>query len=125
MGAESMARPVAMRGATLRASVLGLGSVFGKTMRDSRRAILLALVFITLLLLSGAAAIASAFGTAETRQQMINLATTLPPVFQGELGRTVGLDNLGGLIEWRYHSVFLLFLPIWSIVALSGTLGSE
>jgi ABC-2 type transport system permease protein len=110
---------------SLGASLIGLGSVFGKTMRDSRRAILIALVFTTLMLLTGAAAIASAFGTAETRQEMINLATTLPAVFQGELGRPVGLQHLGGLIEWRYHSVFLLFLPVWSIVALSGTLASE
>lgn len=125
MSAEAMTRPVPVRGASLRASLFGLGSVFGKSMRDSRRAIVIALVFIALMLISGAAAIASAFGTPETRQEMINLATTLPPVFQGELGRTVGLDTLGGLIEWRYHSVFLALLPIWSIVALSGTLGSE
>jgi ABC-2 type transport system permease protein len=125
MAAETMPASVPMRRPSLRASLFGLGTVFGKTMRDSRRAVILALVFITLMVLSGAAAIGSAFGTVESRQQMINLALTLPAVFQGELGRPVGLEHLGGLIEWRYHSIFLLLLPIWSIVALSGTLASE
>ena len=125
MAAETMPASVPMRRPSLRASLFGLGTVFGKTVRDSRRAVILALVFITLMVLSGAAAIGSAFGTVESRQQMINLALTLPAVFQGELGRPVGLEHLGGLIEWRYHSIFLLLLPIWSIVALSGTLASE
>ena len=103
----------------------GLGSVFGKTLRDSRRALIIAVVFIVLMIIVGAAAIASAFGTPETRQQMITLANTLPAAFQGELGRPIGLDTLGGLIEWRYHSVLLLLMPVWSIVALSGTLAAE
>jgi ABC-2 type transport system permease protein len=107
------------------ARLYGLGSVFGKTLRDSRRALIIAIVFIVLMIVVGAAAIASAFGTPETRQQMITLATTLPAAFQGELGRPIGLDTLGGLVEWRYHSIILLLLPVWSIVALSGTLAAE
>ncbi len=125
MSTDTLAGALPVRRASLRASLIGLGTVFGKTMRDSRRAIVIGLVFIVLMTLSGVAAFASAFGTPETRQDMINLATTLPPVFQGELGRPVGLEHLGGLMEWRYHSVFLLLLPVWSIVALSGTLASE
>ena len=125
MAADSMTGAMPAPGASLAARLLGLGTVFGKTMRDSRRAIAIALAFILLMVLAGVAAFASAFGTPETRQEMISLATTLPAVFQGELGRPVGLEHLGGLMEWRYHSIFLGLLPIWSIVALSGTLAGE
>ena len=76
-------------------------------------------------MLVGAAAIASAFGTVETRQQMVGLATTLPAIFQSMLGPPVALDTLGGLIEWRYQIVLGMLLPIWSILALSGSLASE
>ncbi|HYN70504.1 MAG TPA: ABC transporter permease subunit [Candidatus Eisenbacteria bacterium] len=107
------------------ARIYGFGSIFGKTLRDSRRALLLVVAFLTFFVLVGAAAIASAFGTPETRQEMVALATTLPSVFQGLLGRPVGLETLGGLIEWRYYSVIFLLFPIWSILALSGTLAGE
>jgi ABC-2 type transport system permease protein len=125
MSADAMTQAVPVRRASLRASVLGLGTVFGKTMRDSRRAIVIAVAFLLLMVLAGVAAFASAFGTPETRQEMINLAQTLPAALQGELGRPIGLEHLGGLMEWRYHSIFLGLLPIWSIVALSGTLAGE
>jgi ABC-2 type transport system permease protein len=80
---------------------------------------------VTFVMLVGAAAIASAFGTVETRQQMIGLATTLPAIFQSMLGPPVALDTLGGLIEWRYGIVLGVLLPVWSILALSGTLAGE
>src|SRR5262245_48410246 len=103
----------------------GPSSVFTKTLRDSRRALLIAVVFLVLFILVGAAAVASAFGTVETRQEMVTLATTLPGVFQSLLGPPIGIDTLGGLIEWRYYSVIFLLLPIWSILALSSTLAGE
>jgi len=105
--------------------IYGFGSIFAKTVRDSRRALLLAVVFLVFFIVVGAAAIASAFGTPETRQEMVSLATTLPSVFQGMLGRPVALDTLGGLIEWRYYAVIFLLFPIWSILALSGTVAGE
>lgn len=112
-------------GIPARARIYGFGSIFGKTLRDSRRALVLAVSFLSFFILVGAAAIASAFGTPETRQEMIALATTLPSVFQGLLGRPVALETLGGLIEWRYYAVLFLLFPIWSILALSGTLAVE
>jgi ABC-2 type transport system permease protein len=108
-----------------RSRLAGPASVFGKTLRDSRRAIAIAIAFVAFVMLVGAAAIASAFGTVETRQQMVGLATTLPAIFQSMLGPPVALDTLGGLIEWRYQIVLGVLLPVWSILALSGTLASE
>jgi ABC-2 type transport system permease protein len=103
----------------------GLGSVYAKTLRDSRRALVLANGLIVLLMFFGGAAIATAFGTEATRRQAAELATTLPPIFQGLLGRPVGLTSLGGFIEWRYVALFFVLMPIWSIVALSSTLAGE
>jgi len=118
--ASAPARPI-----PLMRRIYGVGTIFGKTIRDSRRALVLAVVFLVFFIVVGAAAIASAFGTPETRQEMVALATTLPSVFQGMLGRPVALDTLGGLIEWRYYAVIFLLFPIWSILALSGTLAGE
>jgi ABC-2 type transport system permease protein len=103
----------------------GPSTIFGKALRDSRGAIALAIVFLAFVMLVGAAAIASAFGTVETRQQMSGLATTLPSIFQSMLGPPVALDTLGGLIAWRYQIVLAVLMPVWSILALSGTLAGE
>ena len=103
----------------------GPSTVFAKALRDSRRAIALAVGFLAFVLLVGGAAIASAFGTVETRQQMVGLATMLPSIFQSMLGPPVALDTLGGLIEWRYQVILAVLLPVWSILALSGTLAGE
>jgi ABC-2 type transport system permease protein len=103
----------------------GPSTVFGKALRDSRSAIALAIGFLAFVMLIGAAAIASAFGTVETRQQMAGLATRLPSIFQSMLGPPVALDTLGGLIAWRYQIVLAVLMPVWSILALSGTLAGE
>lgn len=103
----------------------GASSLLSKTILDSRRALVLAVGFLAFVLLTGAAAVASAFGTAEARQEMVQLSQALPSVFQGMLGPAVGLETLGGLIEWRYNVIVALLMPIWSILALSSTIAGE
>ena len=112
-------------GPSLRSRIYGLGSIYGKTLRDSRRAFALATGLIVLLFVTGGAAIAAAFGTVETRAQAASLASILPPIFQGLLGRPVALSTLGGFIEWRYVVLFFILIPIWSILALSSTIAGE
>ena len=109
----------------LGARVAGLGSVFGKTVRDARRATLIVAGFLAFLSLIAGAATASAFATPEARREVAQLAASLPAIFQGLLGRPIGLDTLGGIIEWRYSAFEFLAIPIWSILALSGTLAAE
>ena len=126
MTADAARTPLAVvSGPSLLSRLYGLGSVYGKTLRDSRRAFLLATGLIVLLYVTGGAAIAAAFGTVETRQQAASLASILPPIFQGLLGRPVGLTTLGGFIEWRYVILFFILIPIWSILALSSTIAAE
>ena len=121
MSAAAAAVPGAMFGRRAR----GLGSVFAKTLRDSRRAILIATIFLASVILTGGAAMAAAFGTAATRHEAADLAAAMPPILQGLLGPPIGLTSLGGFIEWRFYAVIAFFLPIWSILALSSTLASE
>ena len=61
--------------------LVGPSTVFAKGLRDSRRATAIAVAFVAFVMLVGAAAVASAFGTVEARQQMIGLSSTLPAIF--------------------------------------------
>lgn len=126
-GEEGRDSLIDQRSADARAAprLTGPSSLLWKTVLDSRRAFVLVIGFLAFVLLTGAAAVASAFGTVETRQEMVSLSQALPSVFQGMLGPPVGLDTLGGLIEWRYNVIIALLMPIWSIVALSSTLAGE
>lgn len=119
------AAAVAASGSILGRRARGLGSVFAKTLRDSRRAILIASVFLGVVILTGGAAMATAFGTEATRHEAADLAAAMPPILQGLLGPPIGLTTLGGFIEWRFYAVIAFFLPIWSILALSSTLATE
>lgn len=120
-----MSAAVIPAGSILGRRARGLGSVFAKTLRDSRRAIVIATVFLAMVILTGGAAMATAFGTEETRHEAADLALAMPPVLQGLLGPPIGLTTLGGFIEWRFYAVIAFFLPIWSILALSSTLAGE
>ena len=109
----------------LRVRLYGLGSVYGKTIRDSRLAVLLVALLTAGLVSVAGAATSAAFATPEARRELAALATTLPALFQGFYGRPLALETLGGIIEWRYPVILFLIAPVWSIVALSATLASE
>ena len=110
----------------LRRRLLGLGSIFGKTLRDSRRAILIAGGFLSLLITVSGAFVASTWGTPETRAEGVALTTVLPPIFTGLYGGSaISPETLGGFTNWRYGLMFFLLPGVWSLMALSGTLVNE
>lgn len=110
---------------SLRARLFGLGSVFGKSLRDSRRtAFGLGIVF-GLLVLVTASQVAGQFATVAERLQVAEQLQKLPPVFQGMLGEPIHIEQLGGFLSWRILNFLPVMLGIWSIVALSGTLAGE
>jgi ABC-2 type transport system permease protein len=110
----------------LRRRLFGLGSVFGKTLRDSRRAILIVGGFVSLLIVISGAFVASTWGTPETRAEGVQLTTALPAIFTGLYGGSaINADTLGGFTNWRYGLLFFVLPGIWSLMALSGTLVSE
>ena len=109
----------------LRSRIFGFGSVFGKTIRDSRRAAIAVALFIGVLLVIVAQAIASEFSTPESRQEIGNLVTAVPPILAGLAGRAVNVEALGGYIQYKYGGFFPLVTALWSILALSATLAIE
>jgi ABC-2 type transport system permease protein len=112
--------------APLAARIYGLGSVFGKTLRDSRRAWLMFTGFIVLMVLIVGSATAATFGTVASRQDVVRLSQTLPQIILGLYGGpAVNVETLGGLMSWRYGLLFFLLPGFWSILALSGTIVGE
>jgi len=109
----------------LRRRLLGLGSVFGKAVRDSRRAFLVELLLLAGLLFVVLAGVASAYPTQAARDELARLANDLGPAAQGLAGKPVNVGTMGGYVQWKYGPVLLLIAAFWSILALSGTLAGE
>ena len=118
--ARALARPSPI------ARVVGLGSIYGKTVRDSRRAALLvggvAALFV---IATGAPYATSDFATVEARKVFIASLTALPPAVRGLLGEPINLDTLGGFVSWRVGNFLPVMLGLWPVLALSGTLAGE
>lgn len=105
--------------------LFGLGSVYGKSLRDARwTALILGVVFGLLGFASGSQ-VAVEFDTAAERAQLAQQMAMLPAVFQGMLGEPINIETLGGFLSWRVLGFMPLMLGIWSLVALSGTLAGE
>ncbi|HEX2626540.1 MAG TPA: ABC transporter permease subunit [Candidatus Limnocylindrales bacterium] len=105
--------------------LLGLGSVFGKTFRDSRRTAFVLGLVVAMIVIVTAVSLAQEFNTVEKRLAFAGQLGGLPPIFQGMLGEMVNIDRLGGFLSWRVINFMPLILGIWSVVALSGLLAGE
>lgn len=105
--------------------IYGLGSVFGKTLRDSRRATIVVGAVLALILVGVGKAIVTEFATVQSRQEMGDLIRSVPPILQGLAGRVVNVETLGGYMQYKYGAFFPLIASLWSILALSGTLAAE
>ncbi|MFL5681149.1 MAG: ABC transporter permease subunit [Chloroflexota bacterium] len=105
--------------------IYGYGSPFGKTVRDSRRAMLLVGAVLGLLLIGVAKGISAEFATQQSRLELGNVIRSVPPILQGLAGRPVNVETLGGYIQYKYGTFFPLIASLWSILALSGTLAAE
>jgi polyether ionophore transport system permease protein len=103
----------------------GLGSVFGKTLRDSRRAFVLEAGILGGLMLMVFAAIAAAYPTQAGRDELARLADRTGVAAQGLTGKPVNVATIGGYVEWKYGAVFLLAVALWSIRSLTGLLAGE
>ncbi|TAK02396.1 MAG: hypothetical protein EPO36_02300 [Chloroflexota bacterium] len=114
------------RGPSLWSRIYGFGSVFAKTVRDSRRATIIASAVLAASFIGIGRAIVELFGTtAETRQEVVDLVAAVPPILQGLAGKVVNVGTLGGYFQYKYGSFFPFVLSLWSILALSSTLAGE
>ena len=117
--------PAALYRPTRMARFAGLGSIFGKSFLDSRRAALIAGGLYAAIILVTGAELAQQFDTVAKRLEVAAELSGLPPVFQGILGTPVHIEQLGGFISWRVLNFLPVLLGIWSVVALSGSLAGE
>ena len=105
--------------------VYGFGSIYGKTIRDSRLAFIIAAGLLGGLSLVMGAAISTVFPTPESRTEIGKLIGGIPSEMVNFFGRPVGLGTLGGYVTWKYGLTFMLAVTIWSILGLSSTLAGE
>lgn len=107
------------------ARIYGLGSVFGKTLRDSRRAMVGVAMLIGLIVFITIFAIAGQFDTAAAREALASQMEALPVLFQGLLGEPIEIETLPGFLSWRLVGAMPLMIGLWSITALAGTIAAE
>jgi ABC-2 type transport system permease protein len=103
----------------------GFGSIYGKTIRDSRLAFIIAAGLLGGLALFMGAAISTVFPTPESRLEVNNLIGGMPPQMVDFFGKPEKLGTLGGYMTWKYGLTFVLATAVWSILALSSTLAGE
>lgn len=115
----------AIAGPSLFSRVYGFGSIYGKTMRDSRRAVLVISFLLALMLVAVSYAIVQEFNTPASRQQLVAVVAAVPAILQGLAGKAVNVGTLGGYLQYKYGSFFPIIVSLWAILALSATLAAE
>ena len=103
----------------LRRRLYGFGSIYGKTVRDSRLAFIIMTGLISGLMLAVGSAWGTAYGTAGARQEIALLVDNVPPVIAGIAGPVVKPDTMGGFLTYKYGPFFAFLAGLWSILALS------
>jgi ABC-2 type transport system permease protein len=113
----------------LRKRIYGFGSIYGKTVRDSRLAFIIAAGLLGGMSLVMGAAISTVFPTLEARRDVNALVSSMPASMVNLFGNATlmgeKLGTLGGYVTWKYGSTFAVGTALWSILALSGTLAGE
>jgi ABC-2 type transport system permease protein len=107
--------------------VMGLASVYAKTVRDSRRAALIVGLVAGSFMIGTGAPFGSAveFSTLEARQLFANGILSLPLAIRGLLGQPIDIVHLGGFLSWRIGNSLPVIFGLWPVIALSGTLAGE
>jgi ABC-2 type transport system permease protein len=122
--AAEIARPI-RSSVPVWSRVYGLGSIYAKSLRDSRLAFIIVAGLLGGLALAMGAAIPSVFPTPEARHEIDQLIGGMPPEMVTFFGKPVALGTFGGYLTWKYGLVFVLLTAIWSILALSSTIAGE
>jgi ABC-2 type transport system permease protein len=123
-GAPAVRSPGRLAGPRLK-QLFGLGSVFDKTLRDSRAALLGMATLLGVWVAVGGQTMMTTYGTEAARAELAAMSTSLPPILRGLYGNPVRVDTLGGFLSWHYGAYFAMLVGLWSILALSSTLAGE
>ena len=125
MSATARPAATALHPVPLRRRLFGFGSPFGKTIRDSRRVMLLVGGILAILIIGVSQAIVQEFATPASRQGLADIIAAVPPILAGLAGKPVNVETLGGYLSYKYGTFFPIIASLWSILALSGTLAGE
>ena len=109
----------------LRRRLYGFGSIYGKTMRDSRLAFIIAAGLLGGMALVMGLAVSSVFPSPAARLEVDRLVGSMPASMVNLFGKPIQLGTLGGYMTFKYGAMFALGTALWSILALSGTLAGE
>jgi ABC-2 type transport system permease protein len=113
----------------LRRRIYGFGSIYGKTIRDSRLAFIIAAGLLGGMSLVMGVAVSNIFPTPEARHEVDALFGSIPASMMNLFGNVerigASVGTLGGYITFKYSSIFVLGVALWSIFALSSTLAGE
>jgi ABC-2 type transport system permease protein len=107
--------------------IYGLGSVYAKSLRDSRLAVIIVGGLVGIMLIVTGVSFGQAYATEQSRQELANLVKSLPAAMAGVYGTPfpVNMTSLGGSINFKTGPSMGLMVALWSILALSGTLAGE
>lgn len=107
----------------------GFGSIYGKTIRDSRLGFIVAAGLLGGMALIMGVAVSNIFPTPEARLEVDKLFGSVPESMMNLFGnvRLIGskVGTLGGYVTFKYGAIFALGTGVWSILALSSTLAEE
>ncbi len=105
----------------------GFGSIYGKTVRDSRLAFIIAAGLLGGMALVMGAAVSSVFPSPAARLEVDKLIGSIPASMVNLFGKVPEgkLGTLGGYMTFKYGAIFALGTALWSILALSSTLAGE
>lgn len=113
----------------LRRRLYGLGSIYGKTIRDSRLSFIIAAGMFGGLALVMGTAIGTVFPSPQARADLGALVGGMPPEMVNLFGNATlmgaSLGTLGGWLTFKYGALFAVGTALWSIMALTGTLAGE
>jgi ABC-2 type transport system permease protein len=117
--------PLGRESVSLWSRFYGLGSIYAKSLRDSRLTFIVVAGLLAGIMLAGDYAFGTAYGTAASRVDLAKLIDTIPAALKGLYGNPVNVETLGGSLSWKYGPFFALIAGLWSVMALSGTLAGE
>ena len=127
--AGSPERATAFPPIPLHRRLYGFGSIYGKTIRDSRLAFIIAAGLLGGMALVMGVAVSNIFPTPAARLEVDALFGSIPASMMNLFGNVEAIGTkvgtLGGYVTFKYSAIFALGTAIWSIMALSGTLAGE
>jgi ABC-2 type transport system permease protein len=107
--------------------IYGFGSIYAKTLRDSRLAVLIMSGMLPALVLAAAADYGKTYHTTQARAGFASLIHHLPAALSGVYGdpSPANLSTLGGMVAFKDAGSIAEIAAFWSILALSTTLAAE